>query len=471
MKVIEIPTAVSMQDGVSDLFRDTMTSFNRTVSCKLTVTCANGVFTSVDQTFRGANLNLQEATASMEFHCYRGSYVESESAPTYWRLPILNFHGELRPPLRSAELEHVMRLSQENPASPFKMFGMPGFIEYIPGYKEILESQKDGDRNPQITAVMFGATGGHNSGWNNLQDWFPFDFLNLIGFASGVRVGAPWIEFSDEKGRLISRIHVQLGTTLIQRGHAFMDDVIHNGGLGRLLTCAAKSPEFRKTYFRVAMNHLLLGVRNSQTLEDKISHLSRALEGLAAEFGFSHQFLLEAAEDEVKVRVKRELRSASAGILKIALEQEILGRADVAACLRKIAERAISNPANIDRDFGLSVSSLLDCLGLRDAEVVEAYYQATPRTDGRKWHQVLSRYRGLTQHGEAFRFKDGEHSVNEVFRLASHLADIVARILLIQLRYDGDYQRATGTWRDANTTSWVTPTTSAVELGYRRDEG
>jgi hypothetical protein len=311
--------------------------------------------------------------------------------------------------------------------------------------------------------------GGHGAGWEELRTWFPFDFLNLVGFASGGRVGAPWIEFFDEQGKLLRRTHVQLGTTQLQRGDEFMNDVIHRGGLGHLLTRAANSAEFQKSYFRVAMNHLLLGVPDSQALEDKISHLSRALEGLATEFGFDQQYLLEGAADEVKDAVKNALRNASGEIIKLASEQDVIGRSTVAASLRKIAERTTSNPANIDRDFGLSVLSLLDRFRLHDAAVVEAYYAKNPRPDGRKWHQVLSHYRGLSQHGDAFQFEEGKHSAVEVLRLASHLADIVARILLIQLGYDGEYQRATATWRDVKGTDWVTPTTPPIELGYGRD--
>ena len=359
-----------------------------------------------------------------------------------------------------------MRLSYDNPISVFEIFGEPGFVEYVPGFKEIVAAQKDGDRSPRITAAMVGSTGGHGTAWNELMTWFPFDFLNLLSFASGTRVGAPWIEFADEQGHIVRRTHVQLGTTLWQGGQGFMHDVIHRGGLGLLLTCASNSAEFQKSYFRVAMNHLLLGIRDSQPLEDKISHLSRALEGIASEFGFDQQYLLEAADDEVKSKVKELLRKTGGEIIGLAAEQEALGRITVAASIRKVAERTMSNPANIDRDFGLSVLSLLNHFGLHDSEVVDGFYAANPRPDGRKWHQVLSNYRGLTQHGDAFRFEQGEHSALEVHRLASHLSDIVARILLIQIGYKGEYQRATAKWTDAKTTDWVTPQTPPIELGY-----
>lgn len=361
-----------------------------------------------------------------------------------------------------------MRLSYDNPISVFEIFGEPGFVEYVPGFKEIIAAQKDGDRSPRITAAMSGSTGGHGTAWDELRTWFPFDFLNLLSFASGTRVGAPWIEFADEQGHIVRRMHVQLGTTLWQGGQGFMDDVIHRGGLGLLLTCASNSTEFQKSYFRVAMNHLLLGIRDSQPLEDRISHLTRALEGIASEFGFDQQYLLEAADDEVKSKVKELLRKTGDEIISLATEQEALGRITVAASIRKVAERAMSNPANIDRDFGLSVLSLLYHLGLHDSEVVDGFYAVNPRPDRRKWHQVLSNYRGLTQHGDAFRFDQGEHSAVEVHRLASHLSDIIARILLIQIGYKGEYQRATAKWTDAKTTDWVTPQTPPIDLGYGR---
>ena len=128
----------------------------------------------------------------------------------------------------------------------------------------------------------------------------------------------------------------------------------------------------------------------------------------------------------------------------------------------------LSNPTNVDRDFGLTVLSLLDRSGLHDAAVVEASYRSNPRPDGKKWHQVLSSYRSLSQHGGAFQQSEAEYSAVKVFRLSSHLADIAARIILMQLGYDGEYQHATAKWTGGKTTEWVTPTTPPIELGYGR---
>ena len=469
MEVTEVPTSGSLEDGISRLSHDLFESINigRT-SCKLRVDCANGRFSASEQVFRHHNINLVKPSVSIAFRCYRAQFDAAEVAAKYFRLPIWNFHGELGPAQWIPKAMHPLRLSDDNPASPFELFGELGFVEYVPGYKEHIEAQNDGDCNPRVTAMMAGATGGYATTWDDLRAWFPFDFLNLLGFASGSRVGAPWIEFLDAEGRLSRRTHVQLGRNLYQSGQGFLNDVIHRGGLGYLLTCAAKSPEFQKSYLRVATNHLLLGMRDSQALEDKISHFTRALEALAEEFGLGTQYLLEAADDALRSRVKDVLKLASAEISSIAREQEAAGRTDIAASLRKVADRTLSNPANRDRDFGLTVLSLLDRFGLHDAAVVEGYYKSNPRPDGKKWHQVLSSYRGLSQHGVAFQFSTGEHSAVEVFRLTSHLADIAARIILKQLGYDGEYQHATARWTDSKTTDWVTPTTPPIELGYGR---
>jgi hypothetical protein len=467
MQVTEIPTSQSLVDGIHQISHDFFANMNGARSkCSLKVECSKGQFVAAEHVFRNHQINFDKQTATITFQCFRAQFEVGRAQARYFRLPIWNFHGALRPAQWTPQVAHPLRISNDTPASAFELFGQPGFIENVPGYNESISAQKEGDRTPRVTAVLVGETGGNGTTWEELKGWFPFDFLNIIAFASGDRVGSPWIEFFDGNGDLVQRAHVRLGTSLYQRGQEFLDDVIHRRGLGHLLTCAGNSPEFKKAYFRVAMNHLLLGIRNSQTLEDKISHLSRAIEAFAAEFDLDGQYLLEGADDWVKSRVKDVLRSASVKINEIAREQDAADKPELAASLRRVADRTISNPANVDRDFGLTVLSLLKRFEMQDAAVVQRYYESNPRDDGRQWHQVLSHYRGLSQHGEAFRFNEGGHSAVEVLRLTSHLADIVARITLKLLGYREQYQRATAKWRDAKTPDWVTTETAPIELGY-----
>jgi hypothetical protein len=288
MQVEKVPSASSVEAGINLLFRDFFNNMNKRTPCSLQVECPDGVFSAKEQTFRDPSVDVPNQKATIEFRCFR-SFFDTGRTAAYWRLPIWNFHGDLRPPMANRGIEHPLRLSRDNPLSAFEFVNEIGFVEMVPDYKKLLDAQEDGDRNPRVTAAIVGSVAGHSTTFEELESWFPFDFLNLLGFASGARVGAPWIEFLDSSGQIVKRIHVHLGTDRYESARGFLYEVINRGGLGRLLTCAGKSKEFDKTYFRVAMNHLLLGIRYSQALEDKISHLSRALDALAEEFGLATQ--------------------------------------------------------------------------------------------------------------------------------------------------------------------------------------
>ena len=264
MQVEDVPTSPSLDEGLTRLFRDAFENMNKRTACTLRVDCPTGVFTANEQAFHDPSIDFASRKASINFRCFRAEFEQPGVATVYWRLPIWNFHGELRSAMAMPKIAHALRLSEENPLSAFEFLGEVGFIQFVPGYKALLEQQKDGDRNPKVTAAMVGATAGHPTTWEALDSWFPFEFLSLLGLASGSRVGAPWIEFLDAGGRIAKRVHVHLGTNRYETGHGFVNDIINRGGLGRLLTCAGKSAEFGKTYITVAMNHLLLGVRENR---------------------------------------------------------------------------------------------------------------------------------------------------------------------------------------------------------------
>ncbi len=248
MQVEEVPTACSIDERMAQLSRDFFNNINERTPCTLRVECPDGVFTATEQAFRDPSIDFPNRRASIKFHCFRSQFERPDASTVYWRLPIWNFHGRLRPGMAIPEILHPLRLSGGNPVSSFEFLGEPGLVEFIPGYKELLEQQKNGDRNPTVTATTVGATAGRPTTWEGLDSWFPFEYLTLLGFASGSRVGSPWIEFLDAHGHLAKRVHVHLGTNRYETGVAFVDDIVNRGGLGRLLTRAERSAEFGKTY-------------------------------------------------------------------------------------------------------------------------------------------------------------------------------------------------------------------------------
>jgi hypothetical protein len=467
LTVSEIPTSESFESGLTRLSRDMFEGINSgSRHCTLRVESPDGVFSATEQTFRQSSVDFSRMTATVQFFCGRAYLAKGNKPAKYWRLPIWNFHGILKHASWTRNVEHPLRSSLQNPLSPFEFHGQIGFVEVVPDYEKFSESRKDGDRTPRITAAIVGVTAGDSTTWSDLQTWFPFDYLNLLGLSSGCRVGSPWIEFFDESIALVGRMHVTTGTDVYEPGQSLLDDMIHRGGIGRLFTCAASSTRFSQKYLRVAVNQMLMSLRNGQGLEDKFSHVSRSLDALIEYHGLASQYLLEEADENVRSSVNRALGTARDAIQSLAREQVAVGEASLAAALDKIAERTTSNPANMARDFGLAVISLLDAFHLHDAEAVQAFYVANPRPDGRRWHQVLSHYRGISQHGDTFSFGDNTNSIFEVYRLANHLADIVARVVLKQLNYDGEYLPTNLRWAEKRELDWVRADTPALQLGY-----
>src|SRR5262249_16846992 len=146
-----------------------------------------------------------------------------------WVLPLVNFlpdpwEGELVPQLA----DHPLRLSSW-PAMPeglsdhdqlfvswhlrqraalyyFSLNGEPGFIERMPTFKaRSRRVRRKGSR--EITAVMVGPAHVQNVEFPDFASLFPLDVLGMLSLAMGVHVGAPWVEFRDEKGALVRRVH------------------------------------------------------------------------------------------------------------------------------------------------------------------------------------------------------------------------------------------------------------------------
>ena len=468
MQVEEVPTSLSVADGFAMLLGDVFKSMNETGKpCSMEVNTPAGVFRTINRFSR--RHNIRPAEVSTQLRCDRAQFVVADLPAKYWRLPILNFHGSLQPAFRLRELKHPLRLSTVAPITPFQIGREIGFLENVANHEELTKCQQNGDRAPHITAALVAPVVGGIGTFSEIKSWFPFGLLNLLGLSSGSRVGAPWIEFFNENGLLVQRTHVHLGTDHYEKGDEFLNDVVHRGGLGRLITCALESSEFGQPYVNVALNHLLLGNRDSQALEDKVSHFSRALDALAEHFGLDVQNLLDGLIEEDKVAVKAILGNARDRIREIGAKRRAAGNAQAFSVLERVAERAAATPACTDRSFGLGVLDLLSRFGLQDSAVADAYY-ASHSTGGKGWVQLLSHYRGLSQHGGAFGFEDGEHSAVEVFRFANHLGDIVTRILLKLLGYDGQYQERNARWAGGKDLDWVVPETPADEIGFGRND-
>jgi hypothetical protein len=453
-------------------------------SCKrLVVSTSDGTFSSNDffLTSRNYESNVSFYSNIAQFD------VRSLDSVKYWVLPLSNFISKFGPN-KIVELDrHPLRIyptpivpeeisdkdkvhanfiaNNKNHLISFRCNGGIGFIEMLPDYDDRKNRLLDGNDRNNITAVMIGEIGTKSANeFADLEKWFPFNFLTLLGLATGSEVGAPWIELRDSKGKLGRRIHASLGHPCFSRGHRSIDEVRHRG-IGYLLTQSGASLHQRDSYLNPIIKHLIRGGLDNTSIDDRMGHLFRAFEILFDIYNLSTQHLTQSLNDDQIAIIEHELNLTAQ---KIRSEAKITSNSVQKANLMKIADRVI-NAKNTERDFGLAFIDLLKKFSLPDADIVNIHHQTDPRSDEYEWHQVLSHYRGIVIHEGYFNLRDDRCDSYDLVRIWKHLHDILIRIVLKMLCYDGTYQRSVlipGDWAASWPVDWVKPDTPASELGY-----
>jgi hypothetical protein len=455
----------------------------------LTVTCSGGIFSATKMVHYDPSFTWGKMEGSLTFRLFRSQFDESGAkGARYWVLPLWNFVSECPRHLDPEVDAHPLRL--QPPSSipsgltteeirkrtllqwsssriiPFEYKGKLGFIEPLPEHDERVNMLQGAERQFLVTSIMVGEILGQSIDFDQVEKWFPFDFCLLLGLSTGSRVTFPWIEFRDSEGNLVRRIHANHGAEDYFPGYAAIVQSIHQGGIGRLLSQAQKSSEFGQPLLGVAMMHLVLAARDHQAMEDRLGHLCSAMESLCQHFELSTQKLLDGLDSTTQGMVMQILQSASDEIRRLANEAASSGDHSAAAKLSTVADRIRSNAANIDRKFGLAVMDLLKRFNLPDSDIINAHYRRIPRPDGRNWADVLSMYRGITAHGGYFDFTNRIHDPFDALRIAQHLQDLLLRIVLTMVGYDGNYNPPVSRARASKSPSWVTTATTPKQLGY-----
>ena len=216
---------------------------------------------------------------------------------------------------------------------------------------------------------------------------------------------------------------------------------------------------------RVVIGHLIRAGLLAQGLENSFDCLVRGLEALTKEQGLSSQNLLDGVPNAEKLSTKAHLKTANDAILRIASSLRSGGDVESADRLERIASRALSADQK-DLHFGIAVSSLLKRYNFPDEEIVNSYYHAHPRPDGTSsWAQALSAYRGGVIHVGYLELTSSTELL-DVYQYIRHLHDLLVRIVLTDIGYEGTYQPTVSQWTDPKPLNWVTPNTPPNELGY-----
>lgn len=490
-------------------------SYNFTMSnpcMRLEVTTAHGTFISHDVPYHGRNQTRGEGQDQVidriTFDVFISQFdSKTHHKPKYWVLPLANFISEFRPgptelgqhPLRiyptpevPDEITHVMHgpnyerderramsallaANSENRLIAFEFNGVPGFIERLPDYGERKDNLLTETERLLPTAVMVGevANDHSNNDLEDLEQWLrPQDLLMLLTLATGTEVGASWIELRDEQGRLVRRVHRRLRETKFTKGHRVIDELPFQGekrptGTGYLITKACGSNELEQSALRTAILHLVRSKYRGHSLDESLAHLIRGLDGLCEHYDIARQNLTENLDEYHAGEVKEVLAEAAKKIRDL---QKAAGSRDetgTAAILQTIEGR-VQNAANTERKFGLALADLLDRFGMPDAKVLDAYYKMRPRADKREhWVDVVSHYRTDVIHYGYLDLDAGGHDLRDVWAIINHLHDIMARVVLRAVGYDGGYHPTVVPGPVVPfALDWVKPDTMAGTLGY-----
>lgn len=416
----------------------------------------------------------------LKFAALRSEFREGGSLPgRYWALPLLNFVSGARQGDSSLD-SHPLRIRRDSETHRrfnrplagwpqgrlilFEFQGEPAFIERLPDYEKRKLNLAAGLARAAITSVMVGGIPpAHRSG-SDVESWFPTDLVLILGLASGIEVGAPWIELRDAQGGLVSRVHLSLGSPSYAKGHGALREEMF-ASTGRLLNSAQRSPWFRDPHYRAILKYTIRSNSYALTPGERYRNAFLALEGLARKAGTRRVISLVPEYDQ---KVRGILRPARRSVEKLARDAEKQSHADAPA-LARIAEQVVG-ARTLYTSFGEYITALFRIHGLSDEAVMDAYYFEHPGPDGEKtWRKVVANLRNTVMHLGFFDF-DEVGELDAILTSMNHLRDVLLRMVLGGMGYDAAYQVAVGRAARFERLDWVTPATHPEDLGFSQVE-
>lgn len=459
--------------------------------CKsLEVVTPKGMFRAQKLTVQGFNSDLV-SLKELRFHPWRSEFTvrPTPGPPKFWAMPLWNYRSDFSgrrtpvddhplrfspPPPPSAAEDPDQRLMENWAAASsnrviwFPFSGGTGYIEPLPDYEERIEALQDGRAQRLITASLAGDLGLLSPNIASFERHFPVQILTLIELATGVEVGAPWIELRDEFGALCRRLHVHLGSPYFHEGQQSVSQHLSRG-IGYLIAKGLESAYLREDFFMIASRNLVRAGR-ATIIDEGLRHLIVALESLCKRFGYNTTNLLAGLNPELQEDVRASLVDARKRLFEEWCAKPGVGARD-RGILERVAQRVETTAASQDRSFGISVAKLIDHFGLPDNNVAEPFFLAHHGGRGPGFCSALSWMRGKAIHGGYFDFAGGSDDVDEIVAMSRHLHDLVLRILLKLVGYDDLYQPTVISWTAAEPLHWLKEGDPPTKLGYRTGNG
>ncbi len=453
--------------------------------CKsVVVTTPQGEWSAAERVYlHGGNFRPERNQITLK--ALRSQFSTRDTATSsWWVLPLTNFvpgrwmHGwsgladhplrmiRPRPIPDDVNDEQRNQLKLENTFAerliPFDIDRLRGYIEPLPEFDQIVGLMNSNKVRSAVTAVMVGPAHVSDVRYADYEGLFPLDVCAALTLATGAPVGSPWLEFRDADGRLIRRTHIPFGNPAYKQGYPALPDYAPQA-IAVLLTRLFACEDRGQGFLRVVVTKLIDASRRSNTLETRFTDLVRAFETLCHHYGLREQNDLKALLDAAqKAIVKKTLDESADRFQRMARAEADVQRQ---AALTRIADR-VRNAGGRDKNFGMSVGDLLSRFNLHDAGVVSRFLAEKPMLGATEWSSLLSRLRGCVMHEAYFDLSSGRHDLFALETVMDHLQDVLLRVVLKIVKYEGVYQSSIPPLGSHETLDWVGPNTAPGCLGY-----
>ena len=334
---------------------------------------------------------------------------------------------------------------------PFTYHNASAFIEKLPSYSEKETILKESNCGTELTQVMVGEVSD--------DELASIDLLSVLGVATGNEVGASWIEYRDKNGELVSRNHSNLGIPKYLGGRSSVHGLVHREGLGELLSSSSECSHFGNSQFRIVMLNLARGAISSRDISEILYSICVAYDELANYLSVTEN--IEALANQLtstnKDKVKQILQKAQKEIKTIQSSENDATQIEL---LRQISEKTISQPLSKSSKFTDRLRALIELpeVELLDFHVMETQFS---ESDFRNWLYKINYFRNRTMHHASYHLPS-----KDIRQITQHLHDILVRIILKMLNYEGHYAPSMTAPNDREPIDWVGKSTTAQELGY-----
>lgn len=412
--------------------------------------------------------------------------------PAFWVMPLSNFVPTFKPSAPTLEA-HPLRLKRK-PSLPagldrsqrrhahsladdrmrlieFETDCGDGFIDPLPDFAERRRQLAEAGVGRTVTAVMVWHLGDEPVEARRMSLGRLLELPAVLGLYSGNHVGCPFVELRGVRSALITRYHQRRSFPSFSPGRPTVD---HIDGFAPLIRAAASCKSLGKPFLRSVLYKLVRGQSRSFLIEDRLVDLFSALDGLCVEFELTKpQRLGELIPPEATRQLKSIARETQQRIREVAESTTSEDWPDCEIALGEIRANAEQLLLPRGQAFARSLSALLRRFGLADADVLGRHYReaggasaAWPSGAAKSWLAILSRARAKAVHDGYVDSGYSSPAGDTMFVVCDHLSDLVTRLVLRLLCYEGTYDPITLPYKNVLKVDWVGPETPASALGY-----